>query len=210
MKLHDLLGIGVALALACGGKNVDDGDGSGSSTSGDSSGESGGSESADGTGDGTGDGTDGGGPECDGQTCASDEFCDWGVNTCGAEYDEGTCTERPQEGCAEIYEPVCGCDGAVYGNGCEAQQGGVDVNENGGCEPPGGLFACGWRFCDPNSSYCQVGYSDVGGEPNSYNCLPLPDGCGDAPSCDCLADEPCADFNCEGDENGLQLECPGG
>jgi len=34
----------------------------------------------------------------------------------------------------------------------------------------------------------------------------LPEGCGDAPACECLAAEPCGDV-CEAIEGGLQITC---
>ena len=44
-----------------------------------------------------------------------------------------------------------------------------------------------------------------------YICMALPPGCGDTPSCDCLAGEPCADFDCsELPGGGFVLTCPGG
>jgi hypothetical protein len=114
-------------------------------------------------------------------------------------------------GCPEIYMPVCGCDGMVYGNDCEAQAAGVDVDLTGSCTPPqGNLFPCGAGFCNLDTEYCQVQVSDVGGIDDGFTCMALPNGCGNAPDCACLSGEPC-DFNCDGDAaNGLTLTCPGG
>lgn len=44
----------------------------------------------------------------------------------------GTCEERPQ-GCPELWSPVCGCNGKVYGNSCEAHSQGVSVKQIGAC-----------------------------------------------------------------------------
>ena len=38
-----------------------------------------------------------------------------------------------QLACAEIYQPVCGCDGFSYSNACEASRYGVNVDYEGTC-----------------------------------------------------------------------------
>lgn len=35
--------------------------------------------------------------------------------------------------CAQVYEPVCGCNGITYGNACEAHQNGVVWFAEGRC-----------------------------------------------------------------------------
>src|SRR4051794_32037597 len=45
------------------------------------------------------------------EECAPDEYCEHG-DACGA---PGSCRNRPLE-CAEIYRPVCGCDGRTWSN----------------------------------------------------------------------------------------------
>ena len=57
--------------------------------------------------------------------CDDDEYCHWDANEgCGADGGSGVCTPKP-EACIEIFSPVCGCDGEVYGNGCEANANGL-------------------------------------------------------------------------------------
>jgi hypothetical protein len=140
--------------------------------------------------------------------CSSAEFCDYPDDLCGAGA-SGTCAPRP-EGCEFLYAPVCGCDGAVHSNACAGQTTGSDVSATGGCAPPGGEFACGPLFCQTGSEYCLRGVSDVGGIPDQYECRPVPPDCGTAPSCACLANEPCGDW-CETLAPGaILLTCPGG
>jgi hypothetical protein len=155
--------------------------------------------------------TDTGGVACGELSCGGGEYCDWGVNSCGADrYDEPMCAPLP-DGCPGIVEhPVCGCDGVVYSGECAASVLGVDVDESGACPAPGGLFQCGYKYCDPEISYCQIQYSDIGGYPHSYGCMPLPDGCGGEPGCECLADELCGS-SCEaGPDGGYIVSCAGG
>lgn len=168
------------------------------------------SGSGDSTGSGPGTATDSGGAACGEANCGAAEYCDWGVNSCGTQdFDEGTCAPSP-EGCDAVYQPVCGCDGEVYGNQCEANGGGVDVDAEGDCTAPEGYFGCGYRFCDSTFEYCQVAVSDIGGEPDVYACQVPAEAC-DPLSCDCLTNEPCFDFSCEETpDGGIVIICPGG
>ncbi|MCU0687619.1 MAG: hypothetical protein MUF34_36140 [Polyangiaceae bacterium] len=122
----------------------------------------------------------------------------------------GVCKARPQ-GCPENYDPVCACGGTVAGNACGAFAGGNDLAIDGGCTPPEGMIACGAKFCQADSQYCQRTTSDVGGFPDSYTCLDLPDACGGVGTCACLAGEPCIDANlCTEVNGGATIICPGG
>ncbi len=206
--------LGSGLGLGCGPGPNDDG-GAGTQTSGGTDG----GTSPGGTGSGTASGGASGGPTppatetgglgCGEVPCEKTSYCDWAGDSCGATWDTATCTPRP-DACAEIYMPVCGCDGQIHGNACEAAASGVDVSTAGGCEPPEtGQVPCGPMFCGLGT-YCQILVSDVAGEPNGYQCPVLPGGCGDAPTCACLQDEPCYEFGCEAADGGLQISCPGG
>jgi len=144
-----------------------------------------------------------------GTRCVVGEFCDFGPNTCGGTDETGTCRPQPTA-CPDVVDPVCGCDGQIHGNECEANASGFDVNATGSCAVDPGEFACGFRVCSLATSYCQRAASDVGGEPDGFSCIPLPIGCGSTPSCACLTSEPCGSL-CSGDAaNGLELLCPGG
>ena len=44
----------------------------------------------------------------------------------------GTCV-RVAQVCAQIYQPVCGCDGQTYSNSCVAAGRGANVASSGAC-----------------------------------------------------------------------------
>ncbi|HSM41779.1 MAG TPA: hypothetical protein VK862_13590 [Afifellaceae bacterium] len=70
-----------------------------------------------------------------GLACGPDQWCDYpDEHACGAEDTFGTCRLRPRI-CGMIYQPVCGCDGRTYGNGCEARGAGTDAAYTGACRP---------------------------------------------------------------------------
>jgi len=154
----------------------------------------------------------GGGAQCGGFAgiqCAADEFCDFGTNSCGGTDESGTCKKRPT-GCPDVFDPVCGCDGQIHGNQCDAEAAGTDLNAGGSCPITTGAFACGFRQCDLSTQYCQRGGSDVGGEPDSFDCMPIPIACGNTPSCTCLQSEPCGNICTGSVSQGFELLCPGG
>lgn len=205
-----LAALSSAWLLACGG-SASDGSGSGGSagSGGGSAGSGGGSAGSGGQ----------SGRSCGGilgANCENDEFCDFPDNRCGAADGSGTCTPRPKN-CLENYEPACACDGTVYSNACAANSQGEDISALDGCEPPAGYIPCGTRLCDASSQYCFRGVSDVGNEPDAFDCKPLPSGCdtAGAATCECLAKagEACAQWCTVVDgkgAQGLKLTCPGG
>jgi hypothetical protein len=66
--------------------------------------------------------------------CASDLFCQHQAGAlCGAADAPGECVAIP-EVCADIFDPVCGCDGVTYGNACEAAANRAGILELGACE----------------------------------------------------------------------------
>jgi Kazal-type serine protease inhibitor-like protein len=69
-----------------------------------------------------------------GAQCEDGEFCDFAPGDfCGAADATGICRPTP-EVCADIFSPVCGCDGETHPNACEANAAGTSVVSSGPCE----------------------------------------------------------------------------
>lgn len=85
---------------------------------------------------------------------------------------------------------------------------GVDSSGGGSGDTGGATFPCGDALtCSLDTEYCSEIVGGLPGNPPSYGCAPLPPGCGDAPSCACLADEPCGNMCEMGVGGGLQVTC---
>ncbi len=68
-----------------------------------------------------------------GQACAAGLYCDiTSPRRCLASAVGGVCIERPSA-CTRIYQPVCGCDGATYGNDCERRRAHAQLDHEGAC-----------------------------------------------------------------------------
>jgi hypothetical protein len=55
------------------------------------------------------------------------------VQTSGCSKDSCIEKQKPECVCTMIYDPVCGCNGKTYGNGCEAQCAGITEYTKGEC-----------------------------------------------------------------------------
>jgi hypothetical protein len=87
--------------------------------------------------------------------------------------------------CIQPESIVCGCDGRLYRNECEANAyGGVDTQPMSGCPMPPGTFTCGTLFCAHGTQYCES--MGGGATINGYACHDLPAGCGGTPTCACI------------------------
>jgi hypothetical protein len=69
-----------------------------------------------------------------GRPCEAGTFCEFSVAAaCGSFDAPGSCVRKP-DACAEIFAPICGCDGKTYGNACEAQLQEVSVAGTVACK----------------------------------------------------------------------------
>lgn len=212
-RARSTLGLVVVLSMACADDSSAESGSNGStittttSTSATSNGPtSAGTSTADMADSGTATGS---GIACGEATCGAAEFCNWSDNRCGETVSaEGTCMTIP-EGCDPDFVPVCGCDGEVHSNLCEANRMGVDVDSEGTCEPPKGMFTCGYRFCDVGAVYCQVTISGLEGGATTFSCLEPEQPCMEDPiGCECLTEEPCFELGCnESPGGGAELTC---
>lgn len=78
-------------------------------------------------------------PSCE-AGCPEGTFCGSSLGLCGAGDDIGSCVALPTQ-CPDEGPPVCGCDGELYANACEATRSGVSIREVDTGDT--GAFDCG-------------------------------------------------------------------
>ena len=127
------------------------------------------------------------GSTCDNTTCAQicggfagipcedpNEFCKFPEGTCDWADIFGVCTPIPN-GCPDVWEPVCGCDGVTYANECEADRAAVSIRHRGVCGQICGDFShlppC------PDDEFCKYPEGTCGAHYVTGFCTPFPSAC---------------------------------
>jgi hypothetical protein len=132
-----------------------------------------------------------------GASCAADQYCAYEGDNCGAADQTALCKQRPDV-CADIYAPVCGCDGQTYENACTAAAAGFGYAHTGSCD--GGGLSCevdGMSYPDGTSGIpapdgCNICSCNNGALACTKRACPEPTACGGRLGDTCKADQYCA------------------
>jgi len=148
------------------------------------------------------------GASCDlftGLFCGDNSYCEFDVGGCGASGQVGVCTARP-EVCAEIFAPVCGCDGETYGNACEAAAAGFSIRSQGTC-PVAGESICGGiaGFVCAAGELCKFTDGSCGAADQSGYCIAIPNVCTTVVDEVCGCDEVTYSNECEAERAGVSI-----
>ena len=124
-----------------------------------------------------------GGIMCDpaGAPCPEGQFCKKPVGQCEDDV-AGICTPIPN-GCPDVWDPVCGCDGVTYGNECESDMATVSLAHYGEC----GLMCFADDECPALNQFCKFPMGTCGDPSVPGICTIIPDACPEYydPVCGC-------------------------
>src|SRR3990167_1023097 len=124
-------------------------------------------------------------------TCGSGAFCSKPTGECDA---TGTCAKLA-EVCAEIYAPVCGCDGVTYGNSCSAV---TSIAFSGECDAQ--------KTCDKNSDCPDQFFCNRDGNcKGSGSCEEIPEVCPQYYSRTCGCDGEIYSSTCDAHGQGVSI-----
>jgi hypothetical protein len=114
--------------------------------------------------------------------------------------------------------PVCGCDGEVYADACEAREATRLNRCYGGkcplapitssCATPDGYFRCGLVFCRLGAESCD--HSGCFSKWHTFACVPMVPACAANPTCPCVEQHVPSAICSEDDLGGVTLSRWGG